>query len=94
MAMVTSRQTQDPDTLKLTRPEMRWSNDAKLALHEAFSMIVTGRKEVRPREDVASIDHNWERDVFTELDHLRWLEDYYQNLSPDVRKMLEATPKE
>lgn len=92
--MIAARGQQDPDTLKLTKPVLRWENDAFLALHEANRMRATGDNRIRPIEEVADVNHEWEWDVITELDHLQWLEDYYHNLSPDVRAILERTRNE
>ena len=68
---------------------MRWTYDAFLALHEAMRIRATGDNHVRPIEQVASVDPEWEQAVFTELAHLRWLEDY-QRLPAELRGQLES----
>ena len=57
-------------------------------------MLSTGRIEVRPIEQVAEANQDWENSVYTELDHLNYLQDYYTNLSPEFRALVENTPDE
>lgn len=51
-------------------------------------MLVTGRKEVRPIEDVAAANFEWENSVFVEIRHLKYIENYY-NLPPEMRTFIE-----
>jgi len=94
MDMVNAKSKQDPNTLRLSKPEMRWEHDAFLAFHEANRMRATGDNRIRPLNEVSEVDPEWEQSVFTSLDYLRYLEDYYSNLSPEVRAMVESTPDE
>lgn len=60
----------------LTRPAMRWGYDAKLAMEEAFRMIVTGDSNIRPMDQVVEVDRIWERTVMTDYALLKFHIDY------------------
>lgn len=80
--------------MKLSRPLMRFENDAFLALHEAHRIIATGDTRIRSLEEVAEVDFEFENDTFTAIELLRWLEDYMVSLPPEVKELVERGVKE
>lgn len=94
MKMIEVKGNQDPNTLKLSKPTLRFTYDAFLALHEANVMRATGRTTIRPLSEVSEINPEWESDVITEIDHLKYLEDYHNGLDPALRALLEKPAQE
>lgn len=55
---------------------MRWEDDPKIALAEAFRMIVTKDANIRPKDAVVNSDPAWERSVMTAYSLLNFHMDY------------------
>lgn len=72
---------------------MRWENNPTLALHEAQRMLVTHDSDIRPLAHIAEIDPEWESDVLSMLQLIRYYQDYAK-LPADMRAMLEAPIEE
>lgn len=62
--------------MQLTRPELRWVDDPKLALVEAFRMFVTKDANIRPKDTVVNSQPDWERSVMTAYALLNFHLDY------------------
>lgn len=80
--------------MNLKRPDMRVHYDYHLALREAVWIRRTGTNHIRSLSEVVEIDALWERDVNVALSVLKWLEDYYKNLTPEDRERLQRVKEQ